>query len=735
MLTVPGILNPHGRVHTPAQETVDALRRQLHIAPKPLRPDMLPLQRDVRWIADTVLEKLVLLAGYHRDQSAIEALHYTLTHSAPRLEVSTQELAGFYAFFKKAERLLDRHRSHENPQIEADHTLCRALKWQFRAAAGEERHQRLTQRLLPSLAYIRAGGERINHRHIGYNVALDPARQLQAGPQLAADSRLQITDDQHLKSTRVIALQGTLKSTLATMTKAQTHQQIALGHVSSRTYANLEHYADARSHSVRTSLSESIGQTARHLSSIVSDHYNLPRDRAYSALSQPYLRQALASAGLPDVELPCLQNTPAPVMTETGIAFSARSKVAADFFRFLKLNSALSLTLHRTHQHKTLDILGLHETAPAMALQQLAALTHHGDTPARLLDDMKNHVTSNSYQFTQHASTCALASELNASLHASNRQARALMERYVLLQTHSRIDPDVDKHLREVIHQNRALLRPEALKVYKLTTQAQILSGYVSATASSQAEGGKGVTIAYSHRKLDDPHLSGDYLEIDIAALKSMNVVKGVLRNVLAALGNQAFDWENLIRSITESLLMPNKSPSTHILVKIKHGEPVVLLTRYTVNKSRDLALPERLEHLSGVEAQSLRTRQTLVREQLGSESLDHLLPIARRYLGAPGQRSGWDDYVQRHANDLHGLLDTIARQAHGTVLSAELDALKRVSPALTQAVETLTQHAQTALQAPTAENRSQAREAFNHLVVEYLPHYEANVSKAWTLS
>lgn len=67
--------------------------------------------------------------------------------------------------------------------------------------------------------------------------------------------------------------------------------------------------------------------------------------------------------------------------------------------------------------------------------------------------------------------------------------------------------------------------------------------------------------------------------------------------------------------------------------------------------------------------------------------------------------------------------------------MSAELDALKRVSPALTQAVETLTQHAQTALQAPTAENRSQAREAFNHLVVEYLPHYEANVSKAWTLS
>jgi hypothetical protein len=735
MLTAPGTLPTLTSVHTPAQATVDALRRQLHMTPEPLRPDRLPLQRDVRWIADAVLEKLVLLPGYHRDQCALEALHHTLTNSAPRLEVSAEELADVYVFFKKAEHLLDRHRSRQNPQIEADHALCRALKWQFRAAVSEGKHQRLTQRLLPSIDYIRAGGERINHRHIGYNVALEPTQQISAGPQLTADSHLAITGDQHVKHTRVIALQGTLKSTLATMTQAQTHQHISLGHVSSRTYANLEHYADARSHSVLTALSESLRGTIQHLGSLVSDHHHLPRHRAYSALSQPAVREALANIGLPDVELPCLQNTPAPVMTETGIVFTARSTVAADFFSFLKLNTAMSLTLQRTHQHKALDILALHETAPAMALQQLAALPHPGDTPALLLNDMQAHVTSNSRQFTQQASACARASELNASLHASNRQARSLLERYVRLQTQSRLDPDVDKRLREFIHQNRALLRPEALKVYTLTAQAQTLSGYAAATASSQADGGKGVTITYSHRKRDDPHLSGDYLEIDIAALTSMYVAKGILRSALSALGDQTFDWENLIRSISESLLSPTKPASTHVLVKIKHGEPVVLFTRHTVEKSRNLALPEKLEQYSGVQAQSLRTRHTVLKEQLGTESLDHLLPLARRYLHAPEQRSGWDDYVQRHANAFTALLDTIARQAHGTVLSAELDTLKRTSPILAQAVETLTQHAQTALQAPTVENRIQAREAFDHLLVAYLPHYEATVSKAWTLS
>ena len=42
----------------PAHDTAEGLRRQLHLRPEPLRPGMLPVQRDVRWIADTLLEKL-----------------------------------------------------------------------------------------------------------------------------------------------------------------------------------------------------------------------------------------------------------------------------------------------------------------------------------------------------------------------------------------------------------------------------------------------------------------------------------------------------------------------------------------------------------------------------------------------------------------------------------------------------------------------------------------------------
>jgi len=67
----------------PTQESVDALRRQLYLDPVALRPGMLPLQRDVRWIADKILEKLTPLAGYPRDQLAIEALHHRLSNSPP----------------------------------------------------------------------------------------------------------------------------------------------------------------------------------------------------------------------------------------------------------------------------------------------------------------------------------------------------------------------------------------------------------------------------------------------------------------------------------------------------------------------------------------------------------------------------------------------------------------------------------------------------------------------------
>lgn len=370
-----------------------------------------------------------------------------------------------------------------------------------------------------------------------------------------------------------------------------------------------------------------------------------------------------------------------------------------------------------------------------MALRRLTSHTHYNDNPLALLADMKNHIGASSTQFTQQVCTPVPASELNATRRASNKQAQSLLERYVLLKAQSRIDRSLDTELHTLIQRNRAQLRPDALKVYKLTATAQVQSFSAGVTASSQAGAGKGVAIEVSHRKLDDPHLSGDYLTIDIAPLKSRQVVKKMLHQALRAIGEQAFDWEHLVRSISESLLDPARPSSTQVLVKIKHGQPVVLYTRHTVDKDRDLVLPEQVEQFSGIEAQSLRTRQTLRKERLGSDSLDHLLPIARRYLENPDEQPGWDDYVDRHADDVHALLDTLGRQAHGTSLTAEIDALKRISPVLTRAAEALIQHAHAALDAPTGENRARARAALHHLLREYMPHYRANVSAAWTLS
>lgn len=719
---------------SPVHDSASVLRRQLHLTPAPLQPGMLPLQRDVRWILDVVLEKLAALKGNPHEQASLAALHQKLANSEQRLEIAAEELPDCYAFFKKAEHLLGRHR-RQNPDIEADYTLCRALKWQFRAAVSEGAHVGLTQRLLPSLAFIRDGGERINHRHIGYTCALDAARQICAGPYVAADSHVEITPDQRVKSTRVLSVQGRLKSTLADLSGGNTHNQLGLGYVSSREYTSLEHFADARSGSVRTSLSASILRTARHLPTIVSDHHNLSRHRAYAALSQPYVRDALTNSGLGDLELPSPQNTPPPVMNAKGIALNARNKVAINVFSFLKVNTHLDLTLQRTRLRKALDILGLYDTAPAIARQQLATLKHTDDDPAELLQAMKNHVAHSSQQFTRHVSAPVLASVLNSSLHTQHQQACRLLERYVWLKAQSRIDPHQDIALRARIQQDRAQLRPEALKVFELTAKAKVLSGSTGFRVSSQVESGIGVTIEFSHRRCDDPHLSGDYLEIEIAPLKSTAVLNKLLRQALSSIGEQTFDWERLIAAISATLLDPARPSTTQVLVKIKHGQPVMLCTRHTVKKDRDLVLPELLKQYSGLDLQSLRTQRTLCKEQLGSASLDHLLPIARHYLNAPETRQDWDRYVQRHADGFQALLDTIGQQAHGTVLSTELDALKRISPALSLAVETLAQQAHLALEAPTPENRARAQEAFHCVLLEYLPHYEAKVSEAWTLS
>ncbi len=681
----------------PTQDTAHALRRQLHLTPAPPSPIRLPLQRDVRWIADTVLEKLQSRASSSKALQAIQVLHQTLTSSERRLEVSADELPGFYAFFKHAERLLERHRTPDNPSVEDDYALCRALKWQFRAAAADSNHSRQMPGKLRALNLVSAGGTQVSHHHLGYEFMLEPSRQLSAGPYLACDSRLELSVDQRAKRTRVIALQGKLKSNVVNLGQSLSRSQLSLGYFSSREYASLAHYADLPSATLRS-------------------------HRAYSALSQPSVRQALAENGLADIELPCLRGTPGPIQTEKGFTLSARSKVAVDVFSFLRLNTAMDLTLQRTYPSKSLDILDLYNTSPAMATRKLVPSTPSGDTCAKLLEDMKRWSASSSRHFMHHV--CMPPQH--------TRHAHALLERYVRLKLQTPVDPDLDGRLLELLQQHRALFRPDAVKVYTLASHAQVVSGSVSVKASTQDEGGKGITIEVSHRKLDDPHLSGDYLCIDIAPLKSAHVVKTTLLKGLTAIGQQPFDWENLVQSISTSLLDPAKQSATQVLVKIKHGQPVVLLTRHTVSKDRALQLPPLANQFTGFDLQSLRTRQLLHDEQLGSDSLDHILPIARRYLL---ERPTWARYVEQHAKAFQALLDTIGQRTPGTPLSGELDEFSRINAPLRQQVETLRQRAGVALALPSPENRASSQQALEQLLLDYLPHYKAHVSKAWTLS
>ncbi len=89
---------------------------------------------------------------------------------------------------------------------------------------------------------------------------------------------------------------------------------------------------------------------------------------------------------------------------------------------------------------------------------------------------------------------------------------------------------------------------------------------------------------------------------------------------------------------------------------------------------------------------------------------------------------------MKQHAEAFQTLLDSIGQQKTGSVLGAELDELARISPALRQAVESLRLLTATASGTPTQENRALAQEALVQMLLDYLPHYEARVSTAWTL-
>ncbi|MFO2465088.1 hypothetical protein OOJ96_14850 [Pseudomonas sp. 15FMM2] len=647
------------------------------------------------------------------------------------MELDAQELSDFYDFFKKAEHLLARQTgSHE------DYKLCRALKWQFRAASSEQKHQQLTETMSAALGYINTAGVRSNHRHIGYEYQLIPSRQLSAGPYLANDSHLGLTADMRLQDTRINSLLLKVKSTFPNVSKHKS--TLGIGLLTSREYKSLKAYVETNSHSLSARASESRTSAAKYFTQITSVSNHLERNRLYANLSQSFVKESLAVNGLGDIAFSSFGSTPEAVEKQRGMVLSCGTRTAIECFEFLNFNTDIALNLTLAKKYRAMDIVDLYDRYPAMAERKLNARQHAGDDSAQLLRDMQQHRLSSSRRFTHQACLPVLPSELNDTLHEINRQSQALLERYVVRKLRSGVDEPTDKKLRELMAKNHDLLRPPALKTFTSSTHTRTATATARADLSdtAQASPGKGITIHFIHRHEDDPHLSGDYLEIHIDEVDAAKALKKALGCVLSGIGQQNFSWENLIGSITDSVLGTPNRRSSNILVKIKDHQPVILRTLHMTSKHSTVRLPEMASQLIDVEIESTRIKRHIQNEQLGCDSLDFILPIAYQLLGGDHGNRAWDTYVNAHENDIKALLDNIAEQNHGAVLTGEIETIRRINPQLCRDVEALLQQAKKAQDSPQDGHHAQAKIAFKHMLQTYLDtYYKAKVSEAWKLS
>ncbi|BBP74986.1 hypothetical protein PHLH7_10900 [Pseudomonas sp. Ost2] len=645
-----------------------------------------------------------------------------------------QELQALYRYFKAAQHTFaSLPGAGENQQQQR---LCRVLKWQFRASLSVHLKNSLNQALAKSRATVGEGGSQGWDARVGIQLGTGALGGASIGPNVGLSSKLETTQTRIIKDTTSVDKRVTGRLHLANAVSLE----LGLGYETVRTekYSNLDTYVRANSLSKWAWWNGSKRDLLMQAKPLLSACNNYQRNIRLASLSQAWLGDELRKSGNPCPLFKTHQPLPQPFQIESGQRVAASATMAFDGLGVLQVQAQAKADVLKTEKAQALDIIGLYELNPVTAEQRLEGVGEYGPDARQLIRAMQAHVVDSSHQLTRAVLDGKNAEQLREISQDLDQRSRQLTEQYVHLKIARTIDADADATIRQLLEQHLALFRPDTLKRYtaRANTETRTLSVEPKAKLSWGVSLDAGVKISLASVKEDDPHLSGTYLDIVVSGqFNTLESVQKLIAGGLSSAGVENFDSAPIIALIGGTVLYQSHGTSARFALKLKDGEPALLLTqRFLTQKDAfsqaiPTPTPITLEGATGSQV------NTLFDEQLGSQSLDLLLPIALGKL-APGQDTAWwDGYVDKHVQAFDSLLNNIADPGKGTLLRRELATIKvRIAPS--DAVDTLLSAAQAARERPDASTLPAAREALKAMLTAYIGgYYEAKVKEAWRVT
>ncbi|NWB89612.1 hypothetical protein HX776_16075 [Pseudomonas agarici] len=656
-----------------------------------------------------------------------------------------KELQACYQYFKTAQGAFDNLASQTDAQKPQEYEdlrdLCRMLKWQFRASRDKRIKTVLAQALAKSRATVAEGGLYSSRIKLGLPIGTGTPLGANIVPSIELSSKLETTQTRILKDTSSTSAGVAARLSLTHTISAEAG--VNAEWITTRKYSNIDSYTDARALSKWTWWNGSKRDMLTQSRTLFSSCNHYKRNTRLAAQSLPYLETKLAERGLASPRFEPHIPTTQPIQIEYGQREALAASSRFDVLGLVTASADAKGDLLRTTKTQALDIIGLYDWSPIRAKEQLGSPREYDPalTPGKLIENLREHINDSSLQLTRAQLNRENAQALHQIGEKLDSRSRQLTREYIYFKTLGTIadGSDEDKIIRQLLEAHAILLRPEILKSYtiKAHTKTQTITVESKLKLAPGLSAQAGVKVSRSSVIDDDPHLSGTYLDITLnAQFDTRENLQYLISNGLSKAGITDFDPAPIIGQIIGTIFYQSHGVSARFSLKIKEGKPVLLLSQLfftqkdAFNQTLPTLSPVAVEVTLGSEVETLRE------EQLGSQSLDMILPIALSKLAKGGDTSWWDRYVEKHAQAFDALLNNIAETDKATLISRELAAIKEKITSGKEVVDQLISAAQAARDRPDTTTMRTAREALKTVLTAYIDdYYDANVKAAWRVT
>lgn len=647
---------------------------------------------------------------------------------------SFDDLKHCYVFFRSAEKACAKA---DNPGV--DYFIARQMKWVFRAALAETVHRRLEAELDKALDDIHAGGKR--NKGLG----------LRAGVAVTADDSIALfTEIKHAsqishKPTHEIECK--MDNSVSFGVKAGFVGQLisaklakGWGYQKREKYSNFSEFCRAHASSLKSFYDASKISLGKNIIDILSV-WDFEKVIRYSNICQPFLRQCLNVAGIRNVSihyftvrraLPSEKSTYLTCMLKAGL--KARGMIGW-------AGLGANVKMRYGEKQKAVDAIDLLEHYPDLVPRFLSLTPTLA--PAKisgaeqLLAELVEHVYKASRVMTQSLLRDEPKALVRQKENSVYRDAAVLLRRYAELKHAHYLTAQHEEKLKNCIEHYAVLLRPIHKSWLVQTHSAKQKVKIDFALGSNQVwkefpvyVNGK-MTLA--HISDDDPHQAGTYLRLKFfGTFCTLEAAERWLRHGLGKLG-LGEDIAALSQKLAGLVIKYEHGLGCKLLFKIK-GKTILLLVVDYVTRAKtttSVAVP-------GLGVASIKLKledkcETLRSQHIGAETLDYILPIARKKLTSQQALAAWQkEIIAGHEGEFMALIDNMRRQWNATcgVLYDELKAMQSVLQVAKAAYGDCVEKFML-----DSAREDHAIEALNQLLLMYVKHHlKPFVAAQWQL-